>query len=404
MHYYKTILCLFLFLSAFVKGQETVYKGNPDSSFFTARNLAFAGNREEARDTLYSILSQYPDYTDVRTLLAKTYTWDTQYDTARKHFNTILSKNKEIKEVWVAAINNELYSQNYPTALGLSNKALRYIGEDVDIQKQKQQAIAGITTTKENESAIDTAATSFSNQLGIGTRLEFFDIVYEPMFYSSVEYQRKTAVGPIIPRINYSNRFNTDGLQYEVDFYPKFSKLFYAYLNYGFSNASIYSKHRAGAELYLNHPKNMEFSLGMRYLDFTSIKATILTASASLYSGNYLFTARPYVTAIGSNNLGFSGSLSAKKYLKDASNYWGVTGVVGYASELKQLRNAEDALLAETIFYIESQQLILEYQGSGKKSANTYKTTVGITRQELLFNPGNYVWSVSAGLKYNLNF
>ncbi|WP_298475226.1 YaiO family outer membrane beta-barrel protein [uncultured Maribacter sp.] len=403
----KYILFLMCFYSICIWAQEKDYSGDPDTSFFAARDLAFAGNRIEARDTLHHILSVYPDYTDVRVLLAKTYTWDKDYDNARKHFNKILSKNKGIKEVWIAAINNELYSKNYATALGLSNKALGYIKEDIDLQKQKQHAIDGIMGVSNIEaeiSKVDSLQTPLRNQISIANSFEIFDVAYDPMFYSSIEYKRETLSGPIIPRINYSNRFNTHGLQYELDFYPKLSKTFYGYLNYGFSNATIYSKHRAGVEVYANYPKNMELSLGMRYMDFKSIKATIMTASVGLYSGNYYFSARPYVTSISSKNLGFSGTVLARKYLRDKQNYLGVTAVVGYSSELKQLRNAQDTLLAETVFYVESQQLLFEYQFTGKKNPNMYKANLGVARQELVFNPGKFFWSVSAGITYQVKF
>ncbi len=404
--YYSLLFCL---CSLFITAQEkAAYTGNPDSSFFTARELAFAGNRVAARDTLNTILTVYPEYTDVRVLLAKTHTWDKEYDSARKHFNTIISKEKEIKEVWVAAINNELYSENYATALGLANKALKFIPDDVDIVKQKQYAINGINGVQEVENNMqenDSTVITPKNQFGLTNSFEIFDIVYEPMFYSSIEYKRETLAGPVIPRINYSNRFNTHGLQYELDFYPKLSNKIYGYLNYGFSNASIFPKHRAGAEVYANCPKNMEVSLGVRYLDFKSIKATIATASVGLYTGNYFFSVRPYITSISeNNNLGISGTLLARKYLRDKDNYIGTIINFGYTTELKQLRDTQDALLAETVLYVESQQVLLEYQFSGKKNPNIYKTTLGVTRQELIFDPGKFFWSVSAGLTYQVRF
>jgi len=94
----------------------------------------------------------------------------------------------------------------------------------------------------------------------------------------------------------------------------------------------------------------------------------------------------------------------ARKYLRDKNNYVGVIAGVGYASELKQLRNAQDALLAETVLYVESQQVLFEYQFTGKKNPNIYKTNLGVTRQELIFEPGKFFWSVSAGITYQVKF
>ncbi|MEN8789213.1 MAG: tetratricopeptide repeat protein, partial [Flavobacteriaceae bacterium] len=113
--------------------QEVSYMGDPDASFFKARELAFAGKHLSAQDTLKRILTRYPDYTDVRNLLAKTYSWDAKYDEARKHLNRITSTERQNREAWVAAIKNEIYAKDTYIALGLANKALQYLPEDQEI-------------------------------------------------------------------------------------------------------------------------------------------------------------------------------------------------------------------------------------------------------------------------------
>src|SRR6056297_3876662 len=128
-----TTVILLLFFLTTVTGQEYVYNGDPDASYFTARDLAFAGNRSDARDTLIQVLTRYPEYTDVRSLLAKTYSWDQKFDKARAEFNSITSREKENKEVWIGAIKNEQYANNLYIALGLCNKALLYLKEDLDL-------------------------------------------------------------------------------------------------------------------------------------------------------------------------------------------------------------------------------------------------------------------------------
>lgn len=400
----------FALLSLWGGAQEVEYTGNPDTSYFTARSLAFDGQREIARDTLNRVLSKYPDYTDVRSLLASTYSWDGKYDDAREQFNHIISSERKNKEVWIAAIKNEIYAEDYYIALGLSNKALLYLKDDADVVMLKSRALKNL---KEKETApVDTTVTlakeSFEskipkNNLTFANSIDVFDIVYDPMVYSSISYSRKTKVGSIIPRINYANRFETHGLQYELDFYPKFSKTFYAYLNYGYSDAPIFPDHRVGAELYANLPKAFEFSIGVRYLDFSTTKATVYTGSIGLYRGNYYFSLRPYVTPQNTGDISFSGGLLARKYLRDGENYFGVNMGMGYAPELKQFR-AGDELLAETLLFIESERLAFEYQFTGKKNPNSYNVNLGVVRQELVFDSGNFVWSVSAGLTYQVKF
>ena len=410
--YYRN-LALGLFMVFFLqKGttQELAYHGNPDRSFFTARDLAFGGQHSIARDTLRLILSRYPDYTDVRNLLAKTYSWDGNHTEARKQFNKITSVERQNKEVWTAAINNEIYAENYSIALGLANKSLTYLKTDPDLQALRTEIVKEIykrqnsSDTGEAKESKETEAKSFKNRIGIINSVDVFDIVYDPMIYSSAEYIRETGIGKVIPRINFSNRFNTNGLQYEMDFYPKISKKFYAYTNYGYSNSEIFPNHRAAAELYANLPKAVEVSGGVRYLDFVTSRALIYTGSAGLYSGNYYYSLRPYITPRVDGPIGISGSLLARKYFQDRENYFGINLILGYSPEIKQLISASDIIIAETLLFVDSQQLLFEYQFTAKSVTNSYRASLGVTRQELVFEPGKYFLAITAGFRYHTKF
>lgn len=405
----KYIFTFFVLTFGFLNAQNIEYNGDPDASFLTAREIAFAGNRVAARDTLSQILSKYPNYIDVHNLMAKTYSWDGNYNEARKHFNRITSKEKQNKEVWLGAIKNEIYAENYSTAIGLSNKALLYLKDDAEVTLLKQQAVNSLTTPLKQEiveaqsekaMALDSLQ---KNKIILTASTDVFDAIFDPMYNASISYSRETKFGSIIPRVNYSNRFQTNGVQFEVDAYPKFSEKMYAYLNYGFSDSEIFPGNRAGAELYINLPKAMEASAGVRYLDFDTNKVLVYTGSFGAYRGNYYFSLRPYVTPSDGNKFNVSGSIIARKYLKDKYNYLGLNATYGVNTDLKQFKNG-DILLAETLLYLESQQLLLEYQFTGKKSPNVFKGTLGVTRQEIGFDPGNYFFAGTVGLTYEIKF
>ena len=388
-----------------LSAQEISYNGDPDAAYFAARELAFAGNHISARDTLEQILERYPDYSDVRSLLAKTYSWDANYDEARKHLNRITSRDRENKEAWIAAIKNEIYAENFHIALGLANKALIYLPEDTELLATREELTQKLDTSAETseENKESTEAKSFTNQIAIYNAFDVFDIVYDPMIYSGLEYTRETDAGKIIPKVNYANRFDTHGLQYEMDFYPELSKMFYGYLNYGFSDSAIFPKHRLGLEIYANLPKSMEASLGMRYLDFLEQQTTILTGSYGLYKGNYFASLRGYVTPTENGSPGLSGTFTGRKYLKSKDQYLGCLLSIGFIPELRQL-TANNTLLAETLFFVESQQIILEYQFPGNNVANLFKAQLGLTHQELVFEPGTFFWAVTGGFKYHVRF
>ena len=401
------LILFIMFLPLIMIAQEVTYVGNPDDSYFKARELAFAGHHHSARDTLEKILSRYPDYTDVRSLLAKTYSWDANYEEARKHLNRITSIERQNKEAWLAAINNEVYAKNLNIALGLTLKALEYLPNVTEFTELKDSLEKRLhnpdASESDDESEKKEEKFSFDNQVALYNGFDVFDIVYDAMIYGGLEYTRITDAGKLIPRVNYANRFNTHGLQYEMDFYPELSKTFYAYLNYGYSDSDIFPNHRVGVELYSNLPNAMEGSLGLRYLDFLNQQTTILTGSFGLYRGNYYLSLRPYVIPNPTGTTGLSGSLTARKYLKHKENYLGLIFNMGFIPELRQL-TVNSVLLSETLFFIESQQIAFEYQFTGKSLSNMYKAFLGLTHQELVFEPGRFFWSVTAGIKYHVRF
>ena len=90
---YKWILIL-AFLSIFQSfAQQKVFDGNPDTAFEKARELAFNNQRKQAQDTLLFILTKYPDYHDIRSFLASTYSWDGDYKKAKTEFSASLLSN-----------------------------------------------------------------------------------------------------------------------------------------------------------------------------------------------------------------------------------------------------------------------------------------------------------------------
>ncbi len=427
-----------LFIGLWVNGQDTDYNNLGDVSFDTARNLAYEGDYRSANIMLTKLVKPDSKDNSARSLLASTYSWNGDYDKARDEFNVILSSDKGDRNTWIAAVKNELYAKNNATAMGLANKALVYLKSDVEVERLRtiaEEGLAlteypesgwfnqddgiapqkGIASTKEDKKTIapkvvDTLAAKtpvaeevLKNRVSVRNSATIYDTRYDPMFYSTISYQRQTLAGSIIPKINYSNRLGTYGVQYDLDFYPKFSKRFYAYMNYGFSNASIYPKHKLGGDLYANLPGAFEFSAGGRYITYDNTNVSVITNSLGHYRGNYYFSLRSYITPMPDNLTRFSGNLLVRKYLKDAENYLGLNVGMGYSPELRQLTSG-DELLAETLLYVESQRLSLEYQFTGKNSPNIYRANVGASRQELAFASGKFFYGVSAGITYEVKF
>jgi len=379
--------------------------------------------------------------TDVETSLlwASTLSWRGDYDLARSSFNTILSKTKNNREAWISAIKNELYAKNYATALGLSNKALVHIENDEEIirlqaiatdgvnglsyaedgwynvdsavktklvvTKKQKPTVAKSIEDKNEELERKTPVTEekLKNSVMVNSSVTFYDQRFDPITTSSIAFKRQTPYGSIIPRINNSNRVGKNGIQLDIDLYPKIAKGFYAYVNYGYSESDLYPNHKVGGDIYYNHKSGFEFSGGGRLINFATRDVKSITNSLGYYKGNYYFSLRSYITPESNNLTNVSGNLLVRKYLKDAENYMGFNVGYGFSPELRQFTSG-DQLLAETLLYIESQRLSFEYQFTSKNNLSAYRTNVGVLRQEQSFDPGSYFYSISAGLTYEFNF
>ena len=423
-----SILILVITFSAI--GQEGTASLDPGDLLRQAEDLAFAGKHTTARSSLSKYVNDFPNNNEARYLLARTYSWEGNYDKARGHFNKITSSVRDKHEVWISAVKNELYAKRNATALGLANKALYYFPKDKELQRLRSLALQSIETQeyvpyteeesreeavgkvtkasansalKENSTKKQDEKKVLRNGFGVTNAFTVFDKIYDPTIYSTLEYRRVTKIGSLIPRINYSNRLKTNGIQYDIDFYPKFSKMFYAYLNYGYSNSTIYPNHKAGADLYANLPGAMEASAGLRFNSFSTRDIYSIASSIGHYRGNYYFSLRSFITPKPEGFATISGNLLVRKYRRDGENFMGISMGMGYAPEFRQL-TLDGVILSETLLYLESQRLNIEYQFTPKNAPVVYRTRLGLTRQEIVTTPGNFFWAVSAGLTYRVKF
>ena len=365
-------LFVLLFLSTFQSfSQEKVFIGNPDTAFKKARELAFNKQRKQAQDSLRFILTSYPDYLDIRSFLASTYSWDGAYKKARKEFAYVLKKNPKRKTDWIAAINNELWGDTPFHGLELATDALKQYPNDAEIlylkakaqenSKNPEEALATLKLILENNPDYKKAVnykkslinTLSYNSIGIRSSVDLYSKnERDPMQYHTFKYSRQTKLGSITAKVNFNRRFQKNGVQYEIDMYPKIAKGLYAYVSAGVSNTDLFPSVRYGAELYKSLPKSFEISLGFRGLKYTQT-TTIYTGSVGWYTGNSYWSFRTYVTP-GDAGSSKSGTLNYRKYRSDADNYFSIAAGIGFSPEIDPFPLNDDE---EAIFDLKSQKL-----------------------------------------------
>jgi YaiO family outer membrane protein len=414
----KLISVWLVLLTFQISSQQKFFKGNPDTSFSKAREMAFNKQRKQAQDSLLLILTKYPDYLDVRSFLASTYSWDGAYKKARKEFAYIINKDNKRKTDWIAYVKNEQYAEKYFKALELSKKALEVFSDDADflILKAKSElnssniSEASITMGKavklhpKNEEVLRYKkslenALNFNN-IGVSYAMDIYDKNdRDNMYYSTLSYSRQTKFGSITTKLNYTNRFQTDNYQLEIDMYPRIVKGLYAYVSGGWSSSPLNPTQRYGFELFKSLPKSFEASLGFRWLKFSS-ETTIYTGSVGWYTGNSYWAFRTYVTP-RAPGMSKSGTLIYRKYRSDAENYFTIESGLGAAPALDRFI---PGFTGSEVFNLDSQKLVVGYYFSSKSKKNAWGFKTSVLREEKPFAKGEYFVYTSLGVSYSVKF
>ncbi len=384
-----------------------------DELFQLARQEAFDGKREEAREKLKVILETSPDYADVRILLGRTYAWDDRYAEAIEAFKIVLEKDPKNNDAINAMIDAYMWNSEYESALKTANMGLSKYPNFEDFLYKKASALNNLERFEESMAEVNQLLIiNQSHEKGLALRDEIktgqqrytltlntsadrFSEFYDPALYSSLQFGRSNNWGSSIARLNYSRRFKKSGIQGEIDLYPNIYKGIYGYFNYGFSKSGLYPNHRFGGEVFTKLPKSTEGSFGARYLVFgANTKILMFTGSIGWYYKSMWFSLRPFITPDKAAGTSFSIGASTRRYFSNPQTYVGLSGGIGYSPEIRTLQSAE-GLATNELFTLKSQrvgisgQKLFRYNLLGSIDAN-------FAHQQVAF-PGTYkyIWITS---------
>ena len=377
-HHHTLILIAFLFFffpeHSFGQINNNSIQFNNDSLYQSARTFAFNGKRVKARSICRDILNHNSNYYDALVLIGRTYIWDSQLDSARLVLNEVLSKKPTYYDALDGLIDVEYKSDHYEACIGQCDIGLSAYANDKNFQIKKAKALIVIpqydkaTTLLKDVLTRDSVNTEaqkllagirlaqIKNKISLNYTYDYFEKnMIDPWQLAYLQYKRETSFGSIIGRINWANRFNTKGLQYELDAYPTTGKSSYLYLNVGYSDATIFPHFRSGFEYNRKLPAAFETSLGFRYLAFSSSDVVIYTASLGKYLGNFWFSARTYVTP-GNIGTSVSGSLSGRRYFPDQDNYLGMRLSFGTSPDERK-----ELISSVSVLHVKSESVKIEF-------------------------------------------
>lgn len=366
-----------------------------DELFKSARDAAFEQkNYPKAIELSKMALKQSPDYTDIQIFLGRLYTWSDKTDSARRVFDTLLFKIPELEDASLAAGSLEFWNYNSEKALQIVNAGLGFhpnsptllllkakVLNDLKKWPEANQVVEKVLKLNPNETGARALSgrikdNSTKNKIGLTYDYVYFDKQFDnPWHLTSIDYSRQTKKGSVIGRLNYANRFNTNGLQFEVDAYPRISKIFQAYVNGGYSNyVGVFPHYRGGFSLYANLPKGYEAELGFRYLNFGN-NTWIYTASVGKYFKSFWFNLRTFLTP-SNNDLSRSVSFITRYYFGGADDYFTLRLGSGLSPD-----NAQNNVLIGNNFKLVSNNVMLGYRQSFK-TFNVVFVNLGLDNQE----------------------
>ena len=416
---FNPLISLFFLLITFSTTIQSQEKLSSDQLFKNARTAAFdEDDYPKAIRLTKEALEISPDYSDIRIFLGRLYTWTDEKDLARKEFERVIQKNPGYEDAHLAYGYLEYWDDNPEKALIVIEPGIEKNPDSEGLLMLKAKIYNNLGKFTEANETLETLlkydpnfseARAFSqkikdlsskNQIGIDYDFVYFNERFsDPWHLASVSYGRRTGIGSITGRLNYANRFTTNGVQFEIDAYPRISNTFYTYVSGGISeNGGIFPRYRAGFSLYANLPKSFEADAGFRFLSF-SRSTWIYTASVGKYYSNYWFNLRTYLTP-SNNSLSKSISLTVRYYLAGADDYLSLrvgTGLSPDRPENYYLYNSDDEIVGSLDQKdLKSSNISLGYRKSIKQS-NIFSIDVGAENQEYALDKKGYQFTVGAG-------
>ncbi|MCM4167209.1 Lipopolysaccharide assembly protein B [Arenibacter antarcticus] len=337
-HTFKPLFLFLLILHFIPLSAQTEL--STDELYTHARTAAFEeDNYEKAIVLLKKALVKSPNYLEVSVFLGRLYTYTDSLPKARIVFEEVLQKETGHEEASLAYANLEYWNSDSEKSLSIVNLGLDQHPNSEKLGLLKAKILKDLKRFEESRTVIDQLlknnhefsearsllgsvnSSAAKNSIGLSYDFIYFDKRFDdPWHIASIDYSRQTKLGSVIARFNYANRFTTNGAQFEIDAYPRISKLFYAYVSGGISeNKGIFPRYRAGFSLYANLPASFEADAGFRFLAFSG-NTWIYTVGVGKYYKSYWFNLRTYLTP-STNSISHSYSLTTRYYFGGADDY-----------------------------------------------------------------------------------
>jgi YaiO family outer membrane protein len=161
---------------------------------------------------------------------------------------------------------------------------------------------------------------TYQNQFGVSHLQSFFSSATQYASVTGLQYMRRFTKGSVTGKINLGNRPAGTAVQLGLDAYYTHNTRYYSNAFINWSPGTAFAYWQGGYSLFRNFKKGWEAELGVRYLDFDSVKNYTAVFSAGKYINNTWLNLRGFYTT-DSKKWYQSYLLSARQYLNDKNDY-----------------------------------------------------------------------------------
>ncbi|WKN45856.1 YaiO family outer membrane beta-barrel protein [Tunicatimonas pelagia] len=336
-------ITLISLITLVTSGQLFSQSMNADSLYTTARSQAYAQQYDSAVANLRVLLANHPERYDAHLLLCSIYSWEREFEQARAAYQVILKQYPTV-EVYRGAGRVEMWDAAWADALTIFNQGLSSYPGDTVLTLLKAQTLAQLGRTEEGIILLEDMLPSpqadsllhelrpqnAKNAIRASYYYANFDEIFTPWHIGSLEYERRTKLGPVIARVSRARMFDQIGQQAELDFYPKIASRTYAYLNFGISDRTVFPNLRWGGEIFQGVGASTEISGGMRMLYFEPATVRIYTAQLGHYAGSHWISARGFLTNIQEAS-NAAGAFTYRRYIRHSDQYFSLYANYGNA-------------------------------------------------------------------------
>ena len=360
---------LLLAMSTFAQGENVLIK---------ARALFADDQAEKALSLVNEHLRVNPEDSDARVLLGLICSWTKRYDEGRRAFEAVLQADPDYKDATLGLVNLELWSGHAVKAEEVIRLGLRYRPDDSDYR-------AALTKVKAANGPVQTNAqipvqpSEYNWEAGINQSNIWFSDKRSTWSETSGTLSKNFGPAWVTARFSHASWFGAGSNLVELESYPRIRPGTYGYVAGAFSpDATLYSRRRAGAEIFQSFPKGFEGSAGVRYYHFAS-DSVLYTGSVAKYFGNWWVLGRTFISPDSAVGLSRSLQVQARHYSGDADHFIGVRFGIG-ASPFEVRSINEVDVRKSTSLAVEA---LWKY-----KNGLRFRLNTGVARQTRLFFTG----------------